>query len=507
MSLIRSSLLVGLSSVASRVLGFVRDILFAQALGAGPVADAFLAAFRLPNFVRRIVGEGGLNPALVPALSRLERDDAAALAGDTVSVFALALLALTGLVEIGAGLLAFLLAPGLGGDGETLALVALYTRLAFPIVLCVTLASIGAALLNMRGRFVMTALAPLAVTLGLILALLVLEGGLALPLERKAAWLAAASSLAGLIQLVLVAAALRRGAERIVRFRRPRWSPTLKGLLLAGFPALVASGAVQLFILVGTGVASFWPSGVSWLYYAEKVVQLPLGLMASLGTSVLLPELAQRYREGRTDAIVQAQNRALEVALLLALPAGAALFILAGPMAAVLFQRGAFEAADAQGTANLLMALSLGLPFATAGKVLSQSLFACGSLRGTLAAALIGIAVTLAASPLLGRIFGPTGIGLGISLACLAHAGAIVWLLARLGLWSPDRALLRRLSRIAFATMAMSLGLLAGRSLAPPLGNLTLAGFCLGGLGLYALAAWLAGAVTRDDWARLPKNS
>jgi putative peptidoglycan lipid II flippase len=185
MSLVRSSLLVGLGSVASRVLGFVRDILFAQALGAGPVADAFLAAFRLPNVVRRIVGEGGLNPALVPALSRLEPDDAAALAGDTVSVFALALLALTGLVEIGAGLLALLLAPGLHDDGETLALAALYTRLAFPIVFCVTLASIGAALLNMRGRFVMTALAPLAVTLGLILALLAIEAGFALPLARR----------------------------------------------------------------------------------------------------------------------------------------------------------------------------------------------------------------------------------------------------------------------------------------------------------------------------------
>src|ERR687893_893636 len=113
MSLIRSSLLVGLGAALSRVLGFARDVLFAQALGAGPVADAFLAAFRLPNLVRRIVGEGGLNPALVPALSRLEPDDAATLAGDVLSAFGLALLALTGLVEIGAGLLAVLLAPGL----------------------------------------------------------------------------------------------------------------------------------------------------------------------------------------------------------------------------------------------------------------------------------------------------------------------------------------------------------------------------------------------------------
>ena len=118
MSLIRSSLLVGFGSVASRVLGFVRDVLFAQALGAGPVADAFLAAFRLPNLVRRVVGEGGLNPALVPALSRLEPDEAAATAGDVLTVFGIALLALTGLVEIGAGLLAFLLAPGLRDDGD-----------------------------------------------------------------------------------------------------------------------------------------------------------------------------------------------------------------------------------------------------------------------------------------------------------------------------------------------------------------------------------------------------
>ncbi len=507
MSLIRSSLLVGLGSVASRVLGFARDVLFAQALGAGPVADAFLAAFRLPNLVRRIVGEGGLNPALVPALSRLEPDDAAALAGDVVGAFALALLGLTALVQIGAGLLAFVLAPGLHDDGDALSLVALYTRLAFPIVFCATLASIGAALLNMRGRFVMTALAPLAVTIGLILALVVIETGFALPLARKAAWLAAASSLAGLVQLALVAAALRRGPARIVRFRRPRWSPTVKSLLLAGFPALVASGAVQLFILVGTGIASFWPSGVSWLYYAEKVVQLPLGLMAALGASVLLPELAARQREGRTGAIAQAQNRALEVALLLALPASAALFILAGPMAEVLFERGAFEAADAQGTANLLMALSLGLPFATLGKVLSQSLFACGSLRGTWAAALVGVAVTLVASPLLGSSFGPTGIGLGISLACLSHAAIIVWLLGRLGLWMPDRPFYGRVIRIALATMAMSLGLLAARALAPPPGNLALAAFCLGGLGLYALAAWLAGAVTREDWAGLTKKS
>ncbi len=143
MSLIRSSLLVGLGAVASRILGFVRDVLFAQALGTGPVADAFLAAFRLPNVVRRMMGEGGLNAVLIPSLSSLRSDEAAATAGDVITAFALVLLGLTGLVEVGAGLIAIVLAPGFQDDGDTLALVALYTRLAFPAVICVTLASVA----------------------------------------------------------------------------------------------------------------------------------------------------------------------------------------------------------------------------------------------------------------------------------------------------------------------------------------------------------------------------
>jgi len=506
MSLIRSSLLVGFGSVASRVLGFVRDVLFAQALGAGPVADAFLAAFRLPNLVRRVVGEGGLNPALVPALSRLEPDEAAATAGDVLAIFGIALLALTGLVEIGAGLIAFLLAPGLRDDG-TLALVALYTRLSFPIVLCVTLASIGAALLNMRGRFGATALAPLAVNGGLILTLVAIETGFSLPLVQKASWLAAASSLAGLIQLVIVAAALLQDGPSLVRFRWPRWSPLMKSFLLAGFPVLAASGAVQIFFLAATQIASFWPSGIAWLYYAERVMQLPLGLMAALGSSLLLPELARRYRAGEMQAIAAAQNRALEAALLLSLPAAAALVILARPMSAVLFERGAFESSDAEGTALVLAALSLGLPFATVAKVLSQSLFACGSLRAALMAAIAGLVLTVAGALALAWPLGPTGIALGVSIGCLGHAGAVVVGLHRFGLWQPDRALTVRLMRIGAAVLVMGLGLVAAMRLIPQDGALSLAALCLGGLALYALGAFATGAVSRDDWASLTKNA
>ncbi len=177
MSLLRSSFLVAGGAAASRILGFVRDVLFAGTLGAGPVADAFLAAFRVPNLVRRIAGEGGLNPALIPALARLPPDEAAGVAGDVAAALGLGLLALTGIVELSAGLVALAVAPGFGAgsglpDGNARDLVALYTRLGFPSVIGIVLASVGAALLNLRGRFAVATLAPLAVNGALIAALL-----------------------------------------------------------------------------------------------------------------------------------------------------------------------------------------------------------------------------------------------------------------------------------------------------------------------------------------------
>lgn len=507
MSVIRSSLLVGLGAAASRILGFVRDVLFAQALGAGPVADAFLAAFRLPNLVRRVVGEGGLNPALVPVLGALDPENSARVAGDVVTVFALSLLAVTGLVEIGAGLFALVLAPGLADEPGTLGLVALYTRLAFPSVIVITLASIGAALLNIHRRYTTSSLAPLAVNGGLIAAILVMETRFSLPIGQKAAWLAGASSLAGALQLAIVGWAVRRAGPALLRFRRPVWSPALKSLLLAGFPALVASGAVQLFVLVGTQVASFWPSGVSWLYYADRVVQLPLGLMAALASSVLLPELAARFRAGERRHLVAAQNRAIGLGLLLSVPGSVALLCLAEPIATVLFRRGAFDDADAAGTASMLMGLSLGLPAATLAKVFSQALFAKGALRGAVMATIAGLAATALLAYLLGTLWDVFGLALGVSLGCLVHAVVLAWLLDRAGLWSPDRALISKSLRILGASALMGGFLLGGLRIVSHTDAFDLAMLCLGGLWVYGVAAFLLGAVTRRDLAPLAKGS
>jgi putative peptidoglycan lipid II flippase len=180
--------------------------------------------------------------------------------------------------------------------------------------------------------------------------------------------------------------------------------------------------------------------------------------------------------------------------------------MLAHPIASVLFERGAFTAADADGTARVLASLSLGLPFATAAKVLSQTLFARGALRATLVAAAAGIAVTAGASLLLGLALDMTGIALGISLGCAAHLLTLVWFLRRLGLWRADAALLRRVGRITAASAVMGLGLAGATAVLPEAGPVGLAALCFGGVGLYAVAAAFAGALTRDDVALLTKK-
>lgn len=514
MSLARSTLIVGFSTAASRLLGFARDILIARALGAGPAADAFFIAFRLPNLARRVLSEGGLNAGFVPLYARLKKESgpqsAARFAGDALAALALILLALVGLVEIAAGGIVLLLA--LGEDPETLSLATLCTRLAFPFVWGVSLASLVAALLNAERRFTAAALAPVAVNAVLIAALLWMQGRPGLTQEAQAVWLAVAVSVSGLVHLGIVAVAAHRLGT--LAFARPRLTPALRRLLLLGAPAMAASGAAQLIILAATSVASFTPSAVSWLYYADRVFQLPLGFVGSAVGLVLLSEVAQRHGAADRDGFLEAQNRALEAALLLALPAATALLLLAHPIAQALFERGAFGPRDTAGTAGALVGLAAGLPFAVAGKVLSQALFAREEFFAAFVAGAFGLVVTVAAGLALAESFGALGIGLGAALGLAAHAGAVAASLGARGLWRPDARLAGRAARILAASAAMGAGLWAARLALPPpaaIGGagraLTLAALCLGGLGLYAACAFALRAVTAADLAALRRRA
>jgi putative peptidoglycan lipid II flippase len=469
-SLAASTALVGAAAAASRILGFLRDILLAMLLGSGPAADAFVVAFRLPSLLRRILGEGGLNAGVVPVAQRLQAEEGEAaagrFAGEALGVSALALAVLVAAGTVLAPWIVLVLAPGFAEDAARLDTAVSCLRLVLPLVLTATLAALASALLNAQNRFAAAALAPLVVNAVLVAVLLALSRS-GLPQEQLAAILAAAVSVAGLAQLLALLPALRRLPARPA-WTMPRLSPPLLRALSLGLPGLAAMTLAQLGVVVATMVASRSPEAVARLYYAERLYQLPLGFVAAAAGVVLLPEIARRLVAGDAEGVHPLQNRALELALALALPAAVALAMLAGPIVSVLFERGAFDAADAASTAAALAALGLGLPGAAATRVLSQPFFARERPRAPLACAALGLIATAAVAAALEAGFGAAGVAAGVSAGAWTGALALATVALRLGWWRLDHSTVPRLLRIAAACAGMAAVLWGLERLAAP---------------------------------------
>lgn len=521
--LARDSLVVGAATILSRLLGFARDVLIARLLGAGPVADAFLAALRLPNLVRRVLGEGGLNAPFVPLYLaiRSERgpDAAKRFAGEAAGQLGLLLLGFVGLAELFAPWVVLALAGGFADEPETLALAAFYTRLMLPFLLLTTLAALLAALLNAEGRFTVAALAP-ALMNAILLGALLLElfrGGES---HASATVLAACLSLTGLAHLVLILAQLRRIA--LPRFSL-RWSPEMQRLVKTGGATLLAASAAQLVLLVSTQIASTEPGSVSALYYADRVFQLPLSFFGVAMGTVVLSAMASEAAQGDHDA---ALGRALNVGLALAIPAAAALVVLAGPIVSVLFEHGRFGPADRERTAAALAAFALGLPFALAAKAFGQVYFVRRQPGRPLVAGFVALAIAaLAGTALLGRRDAATVGALAASLAFIAQAGLLAADLLRARLWRPTLASLRPLLAVVTAAAIMALLLvLAVPMLSPwleparpaPIRAAALAALCLAGATAYGICGFLLSAFDpllppsllrlRDASARTPRS-
>ncbi|HXK53488.1 MAG TPA: murein biosynthesis integral membrane protein MurJ, partial [Hyphomicrobiales bacterium] len=315
MNLVRSFATVGGYTLASRLLGFVRDMLIAAVLGTGPVADAFFVAFRFPNLFRRLFAEGAFNSAFVPLFAReLEGGGAAAarrFGEDVLAVLLWTLLVLTALAEIAMPWLMYILAPGFAAEPDKFDLAVMLTRIAFPYLLCMSMVALLSGVLNSLGRFAAAAAAPvlLNVILIAVLAGLFLAGERANILSGQAlAWGVAA---AGAAQLAMLAVAARR-AGMAFRLVRPRLSPKVRRLVRLGVPGLIAGGVTQFNIVIGTIIASLQAGAVSYLYYAERIYQLPLGVVGIAIGIVLLPELSRRLRAGNEDLALRSQNRSLE---------------------------------------------------------------------------------------------------------------------------------------------------------------------------------------------------
>ncbi|MHB2168294.1 murein biosynthesis integral membrane protein MurJ [Alsobacter sp. R-9] len=509
----RRTAIVSAAAAASRVLGFVRDVLLAALLGSGPVADAFVVAFRIPSLIRRVLGEGALNAGFVPVAQRIEAEEGPAaagrFAGEALSTVAWALLLLTALAEVVAPWLVLGLAGGFADDPARLDTATLYTRLMLPLVAATVLSALAAAVLNAAGRVVAAAVAPVAVNVVLVATLLVL-GHLDWPPERLGTALAAAVSVAGIVQcLVLVPALAALPAPP--RPGRPRLSPEVRRMLAIGLPGLAVAAAGQLGILVATQVASHEPAAVARLYYAERLFALPLGFVAAGAGVVLLPEIARQLKSGLAVEMLAAQNRAVEWALLLALPAAAALVALAQPIVSVLFERGAFTAQDTAVTAACLAALACGLPAAAVTRVVSQAFFARESVRIPVLVAVLSVVATLAVALALEPRLGAAGVAWAVTAGAWLNAAGLLVPAARLGWYEVDERLASRLPRMALATavMALVVGALA-LALAPwlhvsapiPARAAVLGGLCLSGLVVYAVLALATGAVRRADLGR-----
>jgi putative peptidoglycan lipid II flippase len=504
MPMIRSFLTVSTGTLASRLLGFARDAMVAALLGAGPVADAFLVAFQLVNVVRRILTEGALNAALIPAWLRV-RDGkgpiaAAAFAGRVLGTISAVLIVATVLIGLLMPFVITALAPGFAGT-ETLQLAALDGRLMLPYLAFAGPATVMMALLNAKGHFALTATSPLLFNVALILVMI------ALILRDKdaphsAVVISATIGIAGFMQLLILV--LLPGANRIATPLRASFDQPMRGFFGKAVPGMIAGSGPQLLIVGGAIVASGSPSAVSWLYFANRLIELPLGIVGVAMGAVLVPELTRSLRVADHKTMADAESRGLELAVGLALPATLGLMVLSEPVVRMLFQHGAFTAADTAGTTQALVWLALGLPAHVLVKALSPAFFAREDTATPLMTTLKGFVVTIALAIVLGQLFGAAGIAASIAIGGWNNAFALIWRGATTFGFSIDAAARRRLPRIVAAALAMG-GLLY---LAAPFvvgpsdrahGGLAQAVFVLalisGGIAVYGLLLALLGVI------------
>ncbi len=466
--LITGFLTVGLWTLASRILGFVRDVMIAAYLGSGPVAEAFLIAFSLPNMFRRFFAEGAFNMAFIPMFSKkLESgENPEGFARDALTGLGSILIVFTLLAQLAMPWLVFAMAAGFHGDAR-FSMAVDFGRVAFPYILFISIAALLSGVLNATGRFAAAAAAPLLLNVIFIAAMVAAD---------RAGWdigvtLSWAVPVAGVAQMALVWVAASRAGFRL-RPTRPRMTPELWRLLKIAAPAMLAGGVVQVNLLVGRQVASFYDGAVAWLNYADRLYQLPLGVVGIAIGVVLLPDLSRRLGAGDTTGGQSSLSRAAEFALALTIPAAVALIVISVPLVSVLFERGRFGPDDTAATALAVAVYGLGLPAFVLQKVLQPLYFARHDTRRPFYYALTALVVNAVLAIGLAPVIGYIAAAIGTSLAGWAMVVQLWFGSRRMGAAAePDARLRARLWRIVAAALLMGLCLwLAALVLGPALG-------------------------------------
>jgi putative peptidoglycan lipid II flippase len=459
--MIERILTVGGLTLVSRLTGFARDIMLAAILGAGPVADAFFVAFRLPNHFRAIFAEGAFNAAFVPAYARIRSAEGAgpaALFADRIFTLLLAVeLVLLAVALVFTPAVIELLAPGFSHDPGRFALAVELTRITFPYLLLISLVTLYGGILNALHRFASAAAAPILLNVAMM-------ATLALAAYFPTAGHAAAWGvlISGCMQAIAVAADARRN-KVLPKFRAFVLDDDVKRFFKALGPATLGSGGTQIALFADTIIASFLAAGaLSALYYADRLNQLPIGVIGIAAGTVLLPEMASRIASGDEAGARNAQNRAIEFTLLLSVPCVAAFLIAPDLIMRALFARGAFTAADAAAAGTTLAAYTIGLvPFVLIRSV-SATFLARGDTATPVKALFISVAVNVALKVLLMRDYAQVGLAFATSVGVWINFALVVWYAHRAGLIAIDERLKRSAARLALAGLALAAALFIG---------------------------------------------
>lgn len=506
MRLLRSTAVVGLFTTASRVLGFAREVLLAAALGAGAITDAFLTAFQFPNLFRRIFAEGAFNSAFVPLYAgKLEGDgeaEATAFIRQVMSVLLTAMLIFVIVAQLAMPWLMYVLGPGFVGDPDLFQLAVLLTQITMPYLLLMSLSAMLSGVLNSHGKFAVAAAAPVILNLTLIGIMLFSPAGG----ERLALLLSIGITGSGILQTLWLLVTCRALGLRF-SLHVPRLTPDVRRLIALGVPGAVAAGVTQINILVTSSIATLQEGARSWLYFADRLYQFPLGVVGIAMGVVLLPTLSGRVRVGDVQGASNAMNRAIEVSMALTLPAAAALAAIPQFIIVGLYENGAFTSADTAMVTQALVAFAAGLPAFVLIKVLSPGFFARQDTKTPMKFAGISVAINLVLG--LALFFGPLGflgLALATSIAGWTNALLLGITLHRRGLLKPDARLLHRLPRIVGATALMTAFLVAADYQSDLLTGLlfdsrllALLLVCAIGAGVYGIGALLTGALRPSE--------
>ncbi|MGH6665776.1 MAG: murein biosynthesis integral membrane protein MurJ [Pseudolabrys sp.] len=449
---------VGGLTLLSRVTGFFRDIVLAAILGAGPVADAFFVAFRLPNHFRAIFAEGAFNAAFVPSYARVREQGGAERAGlfadriftlllaSQAALLAVALIFTPAVIDV--------LAPGFAHDPGRFVLAVELTRITFPYLLLITLVTFYGGILNALQRFAAAAAAPILLNLSMIVTLLL--AAFFPTAGHAAAW---GVLISGVLQAALVGGdAWRNGVWAALRW--PELDADVRQFFRALGPATIGSAGVQLALFADTIIASFLATGaLSALYYADRINQLPIGVIGIAAGTVVLPEMARRLAAGDEAGAALAQDRAIEFTLLLSVPCIAAFFVIPELIMQALFMRGAFTQADAVAAGRTLTAYAFGLlPFVLIRSTVA-TFFARGDTATPVKAALIAAAVNIAFKFLLMGPLAQVGLALATSIGAWINLGLVVWFAMRAGHFRVDRRLRESMIKLAAAGLALAAAL------------------------------------------------